>query len=172
MIWLRAHRIAVNVAAGLACFALYGYALYAERVLGYQPCPLCIFQRVGVNALGVALLLSAGLAVTRQRWAGLLATVLVVLATAVAAGVAGRHVYVQAQPAGTYASCGASLEWMLEINPVFDVIRKVLSAPGDCANIDWSFLGLAMPAWVLLWSLALGALGVIVNWPARRMPRA
>ena len=84
-----------------------------------------------------------------------------------AAGVAGRHVYVQAQPAGTYASCGASLEWMMEINPLFEVVRKVLGAPGDCANIDWSFLGLAMPAWVLLWALALGALGMIANWPAR-----
>jgi len=166
--WLRTHRVAVNTGAALVCFALYGYALYAQHVLGYEPCPLCIFQRVGINALGVALLLAAGLALFRRRWASVTAVVLVLLATAVAAGVAGRHVYVQAQPAGTYASCGASLEWMMEINPLFEVVRKVLSAPGDCANIDWSFLGLAMPAWVLLWALALGTLGVIVNWPARR----
>lgn len=168
--WLRGHRAAVNAGAALACFALYGYALYAQHVLGYEPCPLCIFQRVGINSLGVALLLAAGLAMTARRWASVTAVVLVLLATAVAAGVAGRHVYVQAQPAGTYASCGASLEWMMEINPIFEVVRKVLSAPGDCANIDWSFLGLAMPAWVLLWALALGGLGVLVNWPARRRP--
>jgi disulfide bond formation protein DsbB len=56
---------------------------------------------------------------------------------------------------------------MLQINPLFDVIRKVLSAPGDCANVDWAFLGLSMPAWVLLWSVVLGALGVVVNWPRR-----
>src|SRR5690606_6642746 len=165
---LRARRVAVNVAAGLACFALLGYALYAEKVLGYEPCPLCMFQRVGVVAMGVALLVSAVLALARRRWASFTAVALVVLTTAIAAGVSGRHVYVQAQPPGTYASCGASLEWMLEINPLFEVIRKVLTAPGDCANIDWTFLGLAMPAWVLIWALALGTLGVIVNWPARR----
>lgn len=165
--WLRAHRVAVNVGAALACFALYGYALYAQHFLDFVPCPLCIFQRIGINSLGVALLVSAGLALTRRRWAGVLATALVLLSAALAAGVAGRHVYVQAQPPGTYASCGASLEWMLEINPVFDVIGKVLTAPGDCANVDWAFLGLAMPAWVLLWSVALGTLGVIVNWPGR-----
>ena len=79
----------------------------------------------------------------------------------------GRHVYVQLQPAGTFESCGASLDWMLQINPLFDVIRKVLSAPGDCANVDWSFLGLSMPGWVLLWSVVLGAIGVVVNWPRR-----
>ena len=166
--WLRTRRIAVNVAAALACFALYGYALYAQHFLGYEPCPLCMFQRFGVIALGVSLLLAAGLALPRRTWASVTAVVLVVLATVLAAGVSGRHVYVQAQPPGTYASCGASLEWMMEINPLFEVVRKVLTAPGDCANIDWTFLGLAMPAWVLLWSLALGALGVVVNWPARR----
>ncbi len=170
--WLRTHRIAVNVLAALACFALYGYALYAQHGLGYEPCPLCMFQRYGVIALGVALLLAAALALPRRRWASATAVLLVALATAVAAGVAGRHVYVQAQPPGTYASCGASLEWMMEINPLFEVVRKVLTAPGDCANIDWTFLGLAMPAWVLVWSLALGLLGVITNWPARRTFRA
>jgi disulfide bond formation protein DsbB len=168
--WLRAHRTAVDIVAGLVCFALLGYALYAEKVLGYEPCPLCMFQRVAVVALGVALLLSAGLSLTRRRWASFTAVALVVLTAAAAIGVSGRHVYVQSQPPGTYASCGASLEWMLQINPLFEVIRKVLTAPGDCASIDWTFLGLAMPAWVLIWSLALGTLGVVVNWPARRAP--
>jgi len=167
--WLRARRVVVNVLAGLACFALYGYALYAQHVLDFEPCPLCMFQRYGINSLGVALLAAAVLALPRKRWASITSVVLIVLSTAVAAGVAGRHVYVQAQPAGTYSSCGASLDWMLEINPLVEVVRKVLTAPGDCANVDWSFLGLAMPAWVLLWALALGTLGVVVNWPARRL---
>lgn len=165
--WLRGHRVAANLAGAVVCFALYGYALYAQHVLGFEPCPLCMFQRFGVIALGAAFVLAAGLALPKGRWGGFTAVALVLLATMVAAGVAGRHVYVQAQPAGTYESCGASLDWMLEINPLLDVIRKVLSAPGDCANIDWSFLGLAMPAWVLAWALALGTLGVLVNWPRR-----
>jgi len=165
--WLRGHRAAVNVVAGLVCFALYGYALYAEHWLGFEPCPLCMFQRFGIISLGVAFLLAGGLSLARGGWAGYVSVALVLLATAIAAGVSGRHVYVQSQPAGTFESCGASLDWMLQINPLFDVIRKVLSAPGDCANVDWAFLGLAMPAWVLLWSVVLGALGVVVNWPRR-----
>jgi disulfide bond formation protein DsbB len=44
----------------------------------------------------------------------------------------------------------------------------VLTASGECAKVDWKFLGLSMPGWVLAWALLLGALGVVVNWPVRR----
>jgi disulfide bond formation protein DsbB len=52
------------------------------------------------------------------------------------------------------------------------VLRKVLTGSGECSKIDWSFLGLSMPGWVLLWALALGTVGVIINWPRRRSAAA
>ena len=48
-----------NVLGLLACAGLMGYALYSEHVLGYEPCPLCIFQRVAVIALGMVFLAAA-----------------------------------------------------------------------------------------------------------------
>ena len=50
---MKLDRRLVNWAGFLACAAMMGYALYAERVLGFEPCPLCMFQRVGVVILGV-----------------------------------------------------------------------------------------------------------------------
>jgi len=38
---------------------LLGYAWYAQAQLGLEPCPLCIFQRVGIAACGVLFLLAA-----------------------------------------------------------------------------------------------------------------
>jgi disulfide bond formation protein DsbB len=167
--WLRGHRVAANLVAALACFSLYGYALYAEHGLGLEPCPLCIFQRVGVIAMGIAFVASALLALSRRRrWAGFLAIALVMVTAAAAAGVAGRHVYIQSLPPGSVEACGASLQWMLEINTLGEVIRKVLTASGECAKVDWKFLGLSMPGWVLAWALLLATLGLVVNWPARR----
>jgi disulfide bond formation protein DsbB len=32
----------------------------------------------------------------------------------------------------------------------------VLSGSGECAKVTWSFLGLAMPGWVLIAALVLG----------------
>jgi disulfide bond formation protein DsbB len=52
---------------------------------------------------------------------------------------------------------------MLQFMSVTDVIRKVLTGSGECGIVNWTFLGLAMSEWVLLWALALGALGVLVN---------
>ncbi len=49
----------INFAGFLLCAALLGYALYAQFKLGLEPCPLCIFQRIGIVALGVVFLIAA-----------------------------------------------------------------------------------------------------------------
>ncbi len=41
-----------NLLGFAACAGLLGYAYYAQFVLHLEPCPLCIFQRVGVFAHG------------------------------------------------------------------------------------------------------------------------
>jgi disulfide bond formation protein DsbB len=57
---------------------------------------------------------------------------------------------------------------MLKVFPLTDVLVKVLTGSGECAHVDWRFLGLAMPAWVLIASVALGAHGLWAN--LRRRP--
>jgi len=77
-------------------------------------------------------------------------------------------VYVQSLPPGSLPSCGAPLAVLLKFTPVWEVIRKVLTGSGECGEVNWRFLGLAMPAWVLIWALALGVAGVVANArPAR-----
>ena len=61
-------------------------------------------------------------------------------------------------------SCGATLDYMLEVFPLLEVVRQVMTGGGECAKIDWTLLGLSMPAWVLAASLGLGLAGVIANW--------
>jgi disulfide bond formation protein DsbB len=48
----------------------------------------------------------------------------------------------------------------------------VLTGSGECSQVNWKFLGLAMPAWVLIWALALGAMGVVINTRARKLKSA
>ena len=122
-----------NFAGFAVCIALLGYALYSQHALGLEPCPLCILQRIAVLATGLVFLGAA------------------------------LHVWITAQPPGTVAECGASLDYMLDVLPLREVLAKVLTGSGECGKVEWRFLGLSMPAWVLAWLLALGAWGLFVN---------
>lgn len=155
-----------NALGALACAALLAYALYAEKVLGLPPCPLCLFQRVAILALGVVFALAA--LHHPGRAGALLYAVLIVIAAGAAVLVAARHVYVQSVPPGTIPACGATLDYMLDVFPLFEVVRRVLTGGGECGVIDWRLLGLSMPAWVLVSALVLGLYGVLVNGSVRR----
>jgi disulfide bond formation protein DsbB len=76
---------------------------------------------------------------------------------------AGRHVWIQMQPQGSVPACGADLDFMLDIFPLTEVILKVFRAGGECAKVDWTFLGLSMPAWVLILAVLMTAAGMRVN---------
>jgi disulfide bond formation protein DsbB len=157
---------AANLLGFLACAALLGYAYYAQFVLHLEPCPLCIFQRVGIFAIGVLFLIAAGHdpgGWGRRIYAGLLS-----LACLATIGVALRHLYIQNAPPGTIAACGASLDFMMKVFPLTDVLVKVLTGSGECAKVTWRFLGLAMPAWVLIAACALWLVALWAN--LRRRP--
>jgi disulfide bond formation protein DsbB len=154
-------RRGLNCLGLLACAGLLAYAGYAQTVLGLEPCPLCILQRLGVAACGVLFLLAT---LQDPPPAGARAYgVLLVLAAASCAAVAARHLWIQHLPAGAVPACGASLDYLLQVFPLTEVIRKVLTGSGECARVSWRFIGLSMPAWVLGCAVGLGALGAWAN---------
>jgi protein dithiol:quinone oxidoreductase len=159
-----------NAFGFLACAALIAYALYAEHVLGLAPCPLCIFQRIAVIVLGVLFLIAA---IHNPRAGGRkVYGSLIVLAALAGIGIAARHIWIQAQPPGTVAACGADLNYMLEILPLKEVISKVLTGSGECGQINWRMLGLSMPWWVAFALVALGLWGLCANIVARSSKRS
>jgi disulfide bond formation protein DsbB len=156
-----ASRRVANALGLAAAVGLMGYALYAQYGLRLEPCPLCILQRIAVITIGLLFLLAL-LHDPRRGGARIYGT-LIALAAAAGSAVAARHVWIQAQPAGTVAECGASLDYMLDVLPPGEVLMKVLKGSGECSKLDWSLLGLSMPAWVLVALLGLGAWGLWVN---------
>jgi disulfide bond formation protein DsbB len=159
-------RRGLNFLGFAACVAMLGYAWYAQAMLHLEPCPLCIFQRVGVAAAAVLFLLAA-LHNPRGWGAPVYGTLLLAAALATIA-VAARHLWIQHLPEGSVPACGATLSYMMDVFPLTDVIRKVLTGSGECARITWSLLGLSMPGWVLLAAAGLAALGGYANFFSRR----
>jgi len=121
-------------------FALF----YLQRHLGLSPCPLCIFQRVGLIVMGGFALISAlfnpkSKVIRLLLWLGSL--VGIGWATAVAA----RHVWLQHLPADQVPSCGPGLNYWLDTLPILQVFKEVFAGSGECASVDWTLMGLSIP---------------------------
>lgn len=154
------------LAGAVVCAALLGYGLYLQHVEGLEPCPLCVFQRIAFIALGLVFLVAAIHGPGRTAALAYGATGFV--AAVAGAAVAGRHVWLQNLPADKVPACGPGLQYMLDQFPLTRMIEKVLSGSGECASVDWSFLGLTIPGWALLWFVLLGVYLLWLSWRAVR----
>ena len=162
MISTRQRRRWANFSGSGIVVGLIGYALFAQYVLGLEACPLCIFQRVAFIAAGIVFLI-AGIHSPVGVGSRLYGAVALV-ASAVGVSIAGRHVYIQSLPEDQVPpNCGAGLDYMLDVFGPFEAVRMVLTSAGECADINWKFLGLSMPGWALVWFVLLGMLAVLAN---------
>jgi disulfide bond formation protein DsbB len=155
-------RRAGNTAGALACCALMAAALYFQYEMQLTPCPLCIFQRVAVVLTGALFLLAAVHA--PMGYGARVYGTLIAAAALGGVGVAARHIWIQAQPPGTVAACGADLDYLLDVLPLTEVVTKVLTGSGECGKIDWSFLGLSMPWWVAIALSMLAMVALVINF--------
>lgn len=148
MISLPSRRAAFGLGA-LVCASLLGFAYFAQYGLGLEPCPLCIFQRMVF--FGLFLLFLLGTVHDAGRVGARVYGVLLAIVGLTGVGIAGRHVWIQNLPAAQVPECGPGLEYMLDVLPLTDVIRTVLTGSGECAEVVWTFLGLSMPGWTAVW---------------------
>lgn len=150
----------------LICFTLIAYAYYLQTVKGLEPCPLCIFQRVGFMIVGAVMLLAALHSPERvgRRVYGLLAS----LAATAGGSVAARHIWLRHLPPDQVPACGPDLAFMLEAFPLGKTLKTVFTGSGECAKFDgWSFIGLDMPSWALIAFVGFFALSVFAGFVAR-----
>src|SRR5690606_28459830 len=69
--------------------------------------------------------------------------------------ITGRHLGLQSLPADQVPSCGAGLDYMLDVMQFQQLLNNVLSFAGESAEIDARFLRLSIPGWTLIGFLAL-----------------
>lgn len=129
----------------IACFALVGLALWIQTRYALNPCPLCISQRIVLMVLGVLFLIAAVVNKV-PRLFGLVQ----VLTALGGAGVAVRHWWIQAHKEEMVADCGVGFDYMFENFPLKKALTLVFRGTGDCAAIDWTFLGVTIPQMSLI----------------------
>lgn len=144
----------------LACAGMMAFALFLQHYRYLNPCPLCIFQRVCVITVGGVALL-AGLHNPKSTLGIRVYSALSTLAALAGLAIAARHAYIQTLPPSEVPTCGPGLNFMLDSMPFTQVLQKVLFGSGECALVDWSLLGISLPAWV---AIACAGLALACYW--------
>lgn len=144
----------------LGCLGLMAAALYLEHVVGLEPCPLCIVQRVCVIAFGLVCLLAGVHGAGRlgsRLYAGL-----ALLFALLGGATAGRQIWLQSVPADQLPSCLPSLDYMMQALPFQEIIRLMLHGTADCAEVSWTLFGLSIPEWSLMGFIGMGLFCVLL----------
>jgi disulfide bond formation protein DsbB len=147
----------------LVCALLLGFGYYLQYAQGLDPCPLCLVQRGFFYAVMVVFAVAA--AHGPQRKGALLYSAVVFLLALAGAAAAARQVWLQHLPPDKVPQCGPDLYFMLENFPFSRTLKTLISGTGECAVVDWSFLGLSIAGWSLVWFAAFcaGALWLAIR---------
>jgi disulfide bond formation protein DsbB len=146
----------------IACVSVLAFGVYLQFVEQLEPCPLCISQRLAFIATGLIFLMAA----IHNRGIKIYA-VLAAFSALVGTSVSARHVWLQHLPPEQVPECSPGLEYVFQHFPLADTIKLMLTGTGECAKVDWTLLGLAIPSWALITFLGLVGLAVFSGWAKR-----
>ena len=152
MNWLTAAPRRVLALISAACVAMLAFGMYLQYGVGLEPCPMCIVQRYAL--IGVAVF--AGLASARgQKGWWMSWSVLAVVSAGFGAFTAARQSWLQWYPPEV-ATCGRDFYGMIENYPISRAIPMIFRGSGDCAAIDWTFLGGSIANWSFVCFVVFG----------------
>jgi disulfide bond formation protein DsbB len=137
----------------LACAALLGFGYYLQYFDGQDPCPLCLVQR-GFYYAVLAVFAVAALHSPARTGKSIYCAAATLFALG-GFGVAARQVWLQHLPADQVPACGPDLFFMMENFPLRRILEKVFLGSGQCAEVNWRFLGLSIAEWSLACFAAL-----------------
>ena len=147
----------------VVCAALLGFGYYLQYVEGLQPCPLCMVQR----GFFYLMLFFFALGALHGRGARIY-SIFVFLSAAGGAATASRQVWLQSLPPDKVPQCGPDLSFMLDNFPLSRTLEKLFYGSGECAAVDWKFLGLSIAGWALAWFALFGAYALWLAWRGAR----
>ncbi len=138
----------VSTTGLLLALASMAFAVgYLQLVEYLEPCPLCVLDRAVVIGLGLVFLLALlhnPLKTGRRVYATLAA-----LLSLTGIGICLRHIWLQNLPPDQVPECGAGFWYMLDSMPFAQFLDTILNGSGECADIQWQFLGFSIPEWTL-----------------------
>jgi disulfide bond formation protein DsbB len=136
-------RLAAALGA-IVCALLLGFGYYLQYVQDLDPCPLCLVQRGFFYTVMAVFVVATIHPHSIYSW-------FAALFAMGGAAAAGRQVWLQHLPPEKVPACGPDLYFMLENFPLSRTLSTLIKGTGDCAVVDWTFLGLSIAEWSLGW---------------------
>jgi len=140
----------IQTTSVIISFIVLSASFYMQFVNGFQPCPLCIMQRLCVFLVLLFSVLSFGLSGGLKKKNMVIAQLFFACAGLF---FASRHLWIQSLPASDVHACVPGLDILFRYFPWQDLAHALFWGSGDCTQISWRFIGLSMPAWSALYFL-------------------
>ena len=140
--------------------SLLGYAAYSMKVLGLEPCTLCITQQFFYCLIGLSSFVAFfhdPVTSTSRVY-----SFFIFLFSLAGIWISGRQIWLQGLPEDEVPLCGPPLEYIIDVFPFADVINALFMGDGNCAEISWQFLGLSMAAWSFIWFFIILSLSITI----------
>ena len=90
------------------------------------------------------------------------------LASLTGIGICLRHIWLQNLPADQVPECGAGFWYMMDTMPMLQFMDTILNGSGECADIQWQFLGFSIPEWTLVLFVVFLAISIVLMFFARK----
>lgn len=143
---------------------MLSFGLYLQISQNLNPCPMCIVQRYALFLVAI----TAGLAgASSRKILRIPFVVLLLLSAGFGAFVAARQSWLQWYPPEV-ASCGRDFYGMIETFPLQRAIPMIFKGSGDCAKVDWTFLGGSIANWSFVCFVLIGLLATVLLWRQAR----
>lgn len=153
----------VNLLVTLAVAGLLATGYYMQFVMHLEPCMLCMSQRLAFMALGAVTLLALlhnPVRAGRQVY-GIIGAIFAVAGLLLAS----RQLWLQSLPKDQVPACGPGFDYVLETFPFLEAVEIMIRGDGNCAQVDWTFLGLSIAGWSWIWFLGFAG---VLTWQAFR----
>ena len=143
---------------------MLAFGLYLQYHLNIEPCPMCIVQRDALVVVAIFAALAGAIGKKSMQIAG---AALVLVSAVFGAFVAARQSWLQWYPPEV-ATCGRDFYGMIESFPLSRAIPMIFRGSGDCAVVDWTFLGGSIANWSFLAFSGFASLALLIVWRKAR----
>ncbi len=123
--------------------------IYFDMVLELMPCTLCLIDRFLIIAIFILFL------AIRQNIFPKITNIMAIFFSILGTISASWHIYIQEAhknlEEGDFGNgCGADIFYYIKNLPFSEAIEKTFTSSSSCVDVDWTFLGLTIPAYTLI----------------------